>query len=159
MILKTLLTTTLAALAVSAGAASAQDLAPQTRANLEAAMHGEAFANLKYLRYAEVAREAGDEELAQLFESSANVEANEHFAREADALKLDGTNEANLVDAMAGEQYENVTMYIDFAAQAEAAGDLRTAALFRQIAADEGDHYERYRAAAERLRQNRNGTR
>ncbi len=159
MTLKALLITTLAALAVSAGAAAAQDLAPQTRANLEAAMHGEAFANLKYLRYAEVARVGGDEELARLFESSANVEANEHFAREADALKLDGTNEANLVDAMAGEQYENLTMYIGFAAQAEAAGDLRTASLFRQIAADEGDHYERYRAAAERLRQSRPGTR
>ncbi|HWQ87447.1 MAG TPA: rubrerythrin, partial [Brevundimonas sp.] len=87
MTLKALLTSTLVALALSAGAAAAQDLAPQTRANLEAAMHGEAFANLKYLRYAEVARESGDEELARLFESSANVEANEHFAREADALK------------------------------------------------------------------------
>lgn len=159
MTLKALLTSTLVALALSAGAAAAQDLAPQTRANLEAAMHGEAFANLKYLRFAEVARESGDEELARLFESSANVEANEHFAREADALKLDGANAANLVDAMAGEQYENVTMYVDFAAQAEAAGDLRTAALFRQIAADEGDHYERYRAAAERLRQNGQGSR
>jgi len=27
--------------------------------------------------------------------------------------------------------------------------------MFRQIASDEGDHYERYRAAAERLRQSR----
>lgn len=158
MTLKALLTSTLVALALSAGAAAAQDLAPQTRANLEAAMHGEAFANLKYLRFAEVARESGDEELARLFESSANVEANEHFAREADALKLDGANAANLVDAMAGEQYENVTMYVDFAAQAEAAGDLRAAALFRQIAADEGDHYERYRAAADRLRQSGQGS-
>ncbi len=152
MTLKTLLTTAFTALAVSAGAASAQDLAPQTRANLEAAMHGEAFANLKYLRYAEVARASGQEELALLFESSANVEANEHFAREADALKLDGSNTANLVDAMAGEQYENVTMYIGFADQAEAAGDVRAASMFRQIAADEGDHYDRYRAAAEKLR-------
>lgn len=159
MTLKALLTSTLVALALSAGAAAAQDLAPQTRANLEAAMHGEAFANLKYLRFAEVARESGDEELARLFESSANVEANEHFAREADALKLDGANAANLVDAMAGEQYENVTMYVDFTAQAEAAGDLRAAALFRQIAADEGDHYERYRVAAERLRRNGQGSR
>ena len=154
MTLKILLTTAVA-VALSAGAASAQDLNPQTRANLEAAMHGEAFANLKYLRYAEVARESGNAELAQLFESSANVEANEHFAREADALKLDGTNEANLVDAMAGEQYENVTMYVGFADQAQAAGDTRAAAMFRQISSDEGDHYERYRAAAERLRQAR----
>ena len=155
MTLKSLLTTAVAAIVLSAGAASAQDLNPQTRANLEAAMHGEAFANLKYLRYAEVARESGNVELAQLFESSANVEANEHFAREADALKLDGTNDANLVDAMAGEQYENVTMYIGFADQAEAVGDTRAAAMFRQIASDEGDHYERYRAAAELLRQSR----
>lgn len=139
MTLKIFLTTAVA-VALSAGAASAQDLNPQTRANLEAAMHGEAFANLKYLRYAEVARESGNAELAQLFESSANVEANEHFAREADALKLDGTNEANLVDAMAGEQYENVTMYVGFADQAQAAGDTRAAAMFRQIASDEGDH-------------------
>ncbi|MGZ9113187.1 MAG: hypothetical protein ACXW3K_01065 [Brevundimonas sp.] len=43
---------------------------------------------------------------------------------------------------MAGEQYENVAMYIDFAAQAEAAGDLRAASLSRQIVADEGEHYE-----------------
>ena len=73
MTLKSLLTTAVAAIALSAGAAAAQDLNPQTRANLEAAMHGEAFANLKYLRYAEVARESGNSELAQLFESSANV--------------------------------------------------------------------------------------
>lgn len=137
---------------VSAGPALAADaLAPQTRENLQAAMHGEAFANLKYRRYAEVAREGGNEALAKLFEDSANVEANEHFAREADALKLDGTNAANLLDAMAGEKYENETMYITFADQAEKAGDLKTAAMFRQIAVDEGDHYARYKAARDQL--------
>lgn len=137
---------------LSAGQAMAADaLAPQTRENLSAAMHGEAFANLKYRRYAEVARDAGKEKLAKLFEDSANVEANEHFAREADALKLDGTNAANLLDAMAGEKYENKTMYISFADQAEKAGDLKTAAMFRQIAADEGDHYARYKAAHDEL--------
>lgn len=145
---------------LATSSAFAEDgLHEKTKKNLEAAMHGEAFANLKYQAYAEHARKSGHPELAKLFDENANVEANEHFAREADALKLDGANAANLVDAMAGEQYENVTMYVDFAAQAEAAGDLRAAALFRQIAADEGDHYERYRAAAERLRQNGQGSR
>ncbi|MBB5745199.1 ferritin family protein [Brevundimonas variabilis] len=155
MITKSILATVLAALTLSAGAASAGELAPRTRANLEAAMHGEAFANLKYLRYAEVARESGKEELALLFESSANVEAAEHFAREADALGLGGTDEANLLDAMAGEQYESVTMYVDFAKEADADGDTCSAALFRQIASDEADHYERYREAADRLRGSR----
>lgn len=140
------------AAALAAGPALAADaLAPQTRENLSAAMHGEAFANLKYRRYAEVARENGDEALAKLFEESANVEANEHFAREADALKLDGTDAANLLDAMAGEKYENQTMYVTFADQAEKAGDVKTAALFRQIAEDEGDHYARYKAAHDQL--------
>ncbi len=152
MTLTNLLTGAALVFSISAGSAFAADaLAPQTRENLQAAMHGEAFANLKYHRYAEVAREAGDEELAKLFEDSANVEANEHFAREADALKLDGTSAANLLDAMAGEKYENKTMYITFADQAEKAGDVKTAALFRQIAADEGDHYDRYKAAHDRL--------
>ena len=141
----------LAATLVAGRALAADNLAPQTRQNLSAAMHGEAFANLKYRRYAEVAREGGNEALAKLFEESANVEANEHFAREADALKLDGTNAANLLDAMAGEKYENKTMYITFADQAEKAGDMKTAAMFRQIAVDEGEHYARYKAAHDQL--------
>ena len=36
--------------------------------------------------------------------------------------------------------------------QADAVGDKKTAALFRQIAADEGDHYASYKAAVEKLR-------
>lgn len=141
----------LAAACLAGPALAAEALAPQTRENLLAAMHGEAFANLKYRRYAEVARSAGNEALAKLFEESANVEANEHFDREADAVKLDGTDAANLLDAMAGEKYENKTMYVTFAEQAEKAGDLKVAAMFRQIAVDEGDHYARYKAAHDRL--------
>ena len=141
----------IAASLTAAPALAADAIAPQTRENLLAAMHGEAFANLKYRRFAEVARESGNEPLARLFEESANVEANEHFDREADALKLGGANTANLLDAMAGEKYENKTMYVDFAAQAEKAGDVKTAAMFRQIAEDEGDHYARYKAAHDQL--------
>lgn len=134
-----------------AAAPEAKPLSAQTRANLEAAMHGEAYANLKYLRYADQAEAAGKPELAKLFRESANIEANEHFDREAQALKLGGANSANLEDAMAGEHYENVTMYIDFANQAEADGDIKVAAMFRQIAVDEGTHYEAYKAALAKL--------
>lgn len=139
------------AAALAAQGDPATDLAPQTKANLEAAMHGEAFANLKYLRYAEQADAAGKKELAQLFRSSANIEANEHFDREAEALRLGTSNETNLEDAMAGEHYENTKMYIEFAAQAEAAGDLKVAAMFRQIAVDEGVHYDAYKAALAKI--------
>jgi rubrerythrin len=56
-----------------------------------------------------------------------------------------------LEDAMAGEHYENVTMYVDFANQAEADGDVKVAAMFRQIAVDEGTHYEAYRLALAKI--------
>jgi rubrerythrin len=126
-------------------------LNPKTRANLEAAMHGEAFANLKYLAYAEQARKTGQPEIAKIFDENANVEANEHFAREADALGLVKSNEANLLDGMAGEKYENTKMYVNYARQADAVGDKKVAAMFRQIAADEGEHYASYKAAADKL--------
>ncbi len=146
---------TCAAALLSTGAMAAppepKPLSAQTRANLEAAMHGEAYANLKYLRYADQAEAAGKPELARLFRDSANIEANEHFDREAQALPLGGRTDVNLEDAMAGEHYENITMYIDFAKQAEADGDVKVAAMFRQIAVDEGTHYEAYKAALAKL--------
>ena len=142
---------TLFSTSAMAAPSEGKPLSAQTRDNLEAAMHGEAYANLKYLRYAEQAEAAGKPWLAKLFRESANVEANEHFDREAQALKLGSTNNANLDDAMAGEHYENVTMYINFAKQAEADGDAKVAAIFRQIATDEGTHYEAYKAAVATL--------
>ncbi len=140
---------------ISANAASAGELSARTKKNLETAMHGEAYANLKYRAYAEMARDTGKPELAKVFEQSANVEANEHFAREADALKLAKSNEANLMDAAAGEHYENTKMYKQFAAEARQDGDVATAKLFDQIAADEGDHYAAYQAALKQLRAKR----
>ncbi len=147
-----LIATCAAAAALAAPATPSKELAPQTKANLEAAMHGEAFANLKYLRYAEQADAAGKPELAQLFRDSANIEANEHFDREAEALRLGSSDASNLEDAMAGEHYENTKMYIEFADQAEAAGDLKVAAMFRQIAVDEGGHDEQYKAALAKIK-------
>lgn len=130
--------------AVAAFAATDQP-GTQTRKNLEAAMHGEAYAHLKYLAYAEKARSSGNQELAKVFEDAANVESGEHFAREADRLGLADTNGNNILDAMAGEHFEFSQMYLDYAKQAEKEGDKRTAELFRQIAADEQDHFERFK--------------
>lgn len=133
-------------------AASATELSERTKKNLETAMHGEAYANLKYRAYAEKAREAGLKDIAMRFEEAANVEANEHFAREADALKLAKSTKVNLLDAMAGEHYENTKMYKDFAKQAREDGDMATAKLFEQIAVDEGDHYEAYKEMLAQLK-------
>lgn len=137
---------------LAAPAFSEGTLNAQTKQNLEAAMHGEAYAHLKYLAYAEHARKSGHPEIAKLFDENANVEANEHFAREAEALNLAKSDEANLADGMAGEHYENTKMYVQYAQQADAVGDKKVAAMFRQIAADEGDHYAAYKSAAGKLR-------
>jgi len=40
--------------------------------------------------------------------------ANEHFAREAGALRLATFDAGNLADALAGEHYENTKMYVRF---------------------------------------------
>lgn len=53
---------------------------------------------------------------------------------------------------MAGEHYEYTKMYTGFAEQAEKAGDTKVVSMFRQIAADEGDHYAAYKAALEKLK-------
>jgi rubrerythrin len=86
-----------------------------------------------------------------LFEEAADVEAKEHFAREADAAGLAGFDARNLADAMSGENYENTKMYLGFADEAEKAGDKKVAKMFRQIAADEGDHYQQFKEAFVKL--------
>lgn len=138
------------ALGVLANPASAKPLSARTRANLETAMHGEAYAHLKYQVYANKAAADGKPELAKLFREAADVEGNEHFDREQAMLGLAGTDEANLREAMAGEHYENTKMYLDFALQADRDGDHDAAAMFRQIASDEGDHYAQFKAALDK---------
>ena len=59
------------------------NLNQKTMYDLSTAMHGEAFAYVKYLLYAEHARKNGNNELADLFERTANTERFEHFAEEA----------------------------------------------------------------------------
>ena len=103
-------------------------------------MHGEAFAYVKYLLYAEHARKSGNKELADLFEKTANTERFEHFAEEAQLAGLVGSDAENLRDAIKGESYEIDIMYLEFAGQAKAAGDTAAAARFEEIRHDEIGH-------------------
>jgi rubrerythrin len=124
---------------------------PRTRENLLAAMHGEAFAYLKYMLFAEQARKGGNFELAKLFEETANIERFEHFAEEAELLGLVGTDEANLRDAIEGESYEVDTMYREFAEQAATAGDQAAAERFAEVREDEMGHRDAYKGALARI--------
>jgi rubrerythrin len=124
---------------------------PQTKANLLAALHGEAFAYAKYRLYAEHARQHGRSDLAGLFEATAQTELFEHFSEEAELVGLVGDDAANLQDASSGEAYEVDTMYRTFAEQAQAAGDTAAADRFSEVRADEARHREAFAAALLRL--------
>ena len=132
------------------GSAVARKQGPANKAraeNLSTAMHGEAFAYAKYMLYAEHARQTGNNELANLFESSANTERFEHFAEEARLAQLVGSDAENLKDAMSGESYEVETMYREFAEKAAAAGDKAVAERFEEIRRDEMKHRDAFKAA------------
>ncbi|GGL17249.1 hypothetical protein Sme01_71780 [Sphaerisporangium melleum] len=120
----------------------------QTKADLDTAMHGEAFAYAKYRLYAERAKDAA---VARLFRGDAEVERREHFADEAKLVGLVGDTRANLAKAIAGERYESQTMYPTFAKRAAAAGDTAAARLFRHNAKDEAGHARAFQRALDRL--------
>ena len=89
--------------------------------------------------------------LAKLFSGTAQVELREHFAGEAVLAGLVGTNAANLQDSITGETWEHTTMYPGFATQATADNCPAAAALFTEIAVDEGGHAAAYTLALQAL--------
>ena len=145
--MKTFIAMLIAALLGASAAIGATQLHASTKADLSTAMHGEAFAYAKYMLYAKRARETGNLQLAQLFEKTANIELNNHFATHAYEYGLVGTDQQNLRDSINGENYETTTMYPEMAKRAQAAGDTKVAAVFSAIAKDEGNHRNSFRAA------------
>lgn len=123
----------------------------ETLENLSTAMHGEAFAYVKYLLYAEHARKSGNNELGDLFEKTANTERFEHFAEEAQLAGLVGSDADNLKDAIKGESYEIDTMYLEFAQKATIAGDSAAATRFEEIRHDEKGHRDAFKSALAKL--------
>ncbi|MGC4121283.1 MAG: ferritin family protein [Myxococcales bacterium] len=123
----------------------------QTRADLDVAMHGEAFAHAKYLLFAKQARQNGREDLAKLFEDAAATEHLEHFAEQAELAGLVGSDTDNLRDAIQGESHEVDALYAEFARKAAAAGDQQAAARFEEIRKDEMKHRDAFKAALERI--------
>ncbi len=117
----------------------------RTEANLLAAFAGESQARNKYTYFASVAKKEGYQQIAAIFEDTANNEK-EHAKLWFKALGLlEGTG-ANLLSAAEGENYEWTDMYKQFAEEAEAEGFTEIAQQFRGVAAIEKTHEERYRA-------------
>ena len=117
----------------------------KTEQNLMAAFAGESQARNKYTYFASVAKKEGYEQIAEIFNKTADNEK-EHAKMWFKLLGELGDTAANLAAAAAGENYEWTDMYATFADEAEAEGFTAIAAKFRAVAAIEKTHEERYRA-------------
>lgn len=117
----------------------------KTEANLKVAFAGESEARNKYSYYASKARKDGYNQIAAIFEETANNEK-EHaklwFKQLHDGIPDTMTN---LADAAAGEHYEWTEMYATFAKEAREEGFDYIAFLFDGVAKIEKEHEERYR--------------
>ncbi|MDD1653909.1 MAG: rubrerythrin family protein [Methanomicrobiales archaeon] len=128
-----------------------------TEKNLLAAFAGESQARTRYSFFADVARKEGYEQIAAIFQETADNErehAKLYFTLlEGGALEITatypagviGTTRENLLAAAEGEKLEWGTLYPGFGETAEKEGFPEAARRFRQIAVVESAHERRYR--------------
>lgn len=116
----------------------------KTEKNLQEALAGESMARNKYTYFASVAKKAGYEQIAALFQKTADNEK-EHAKLWFKHLGLLGDTAENLASAAEGENYEWTDMYDRMAKDADEEGFHELAEQFRRVAAIEKTHEERYR--------------
>ncbi len=129
----------------------------QTEKNLLTSFAGESQARNRYTYFASVAKKEGYEQIAAIFEETANQEK-EHAKRmfkwlEGGMVEITamypagviGTTIENLTEAAEGEHEEWVDLYPAFADTADAEGFPEIAVMYRQISIAEKGHEARYR--------------
>lgn len=135
----------------------------KTEQNLLKAFAGESQARNRYTMFADIAKEEGYEQIAELFLETARNEL-EHakiFFRHLEGGMVEITaaypagvesdTQSNLDAAAAGENEEWTELYPEFAKVAEEEGFKKIAASFRMIAKIEKDHEERFKKLSENI--------
>ena len=117
----------------------------KTEKNLMEAFSGESQARNKYTYFANIAQREGYDQLSEIFLKTARNEQ-EHARIWFEELGHLGKTAENLLQAAEGENYEWTDMYARFAKDAEEEGFKDLAERFRNVAAIEKAHEERYRA-------------
>ncbi len=117
----------------------------RTEQNLKTAFAGESEARNKYTYFASVAKKEGYEQLAAIFQKTADNEK-EHAKMWIKELGGIGNTAETQESAAEGEYYEWTTMYAEFALVSEVDVFKPLAAKFRMVAAIEKTHEERYLA-------------
>ena len=113
--------------------------------NLESAFAGESMANRKYLYFAKRARELGADDVAEVFEATAEQETQHAFGH-IDLLypKAELTVERMLELAIEGETYEYTEMYPQFRHLAMKEKDDAAVKEFDGQIAESREHAERF---------------
>jgi rubrerythrin len=139
----------------------------ETLNNLAKAFVGESQARNRYTFYASTAKKEGYEQIAAIFELTANQER-EHanwllkminqIKENADPIKVEaevptirGTTEENLKAAIAGENHEYTSMYPEFSKKAIEEGYKEIGIRLLAIAKAEENHEDRYKQLLARL--------
>ena len=115
----------------------------KTAANLAYAFAGESQARNKYTYFASVARKEGYEQIAAIFEATANNEK-EHAKLWFKALSGIGSTMDNLKAAAEGEHEEWTEMYREFSEVAAEVGFAELSRQLARVAEIEKRHEERY---------------
>lgn len=115
----------------------------KTEQNLMEAFAGESMARNKYTYFASVAKKEGFEQIAAIFQETADNEK-EHAKLHFKALQGVGGTMDNLKAAAAGENEEWTDMYPRMAKEAREEGFDDLARMFENIAHIEKAHQERY---------------
>ncbi|MEG1711007.1 MAG: ferritin family protein [Clostridia bacterium] len=122
----------------------------QTEKNLMEAFAGESQARNKYSYFSGQAKKDGYEQIAEIFELTANNEK-EHAKLWFKELGLLGKTYENLLAAADGEYSEWTDMYKRFANVANQEGFIELAKKFEMVATIEHEHEMRYRKLADNI--------
>ena len=128
----------------------------KTEQNLMTAFAGESQARNKYTYYASKARKDGYEQIAAIFEETANNEK-EHaklWFKQLHGGEIPSTI-TTLEDAAAGENYEWTEMYKEFANTAREEGFDSIAYLFESVGKIEAEHEKRYLTLLKNVKDNK----
>ncbi len=131
-----------------------------TVVNLMKAFSGESMARNKYEYFAKIAQKEGLRDIAEHFQRAANNEKRhakielEFYNEILNGEKFGDTKE-NLNIAIEGENYENTTMYPDFAKIAKDEGYDKIAKKLSLIGDVEIEHENMYKELLERLENNK----
>ena len=119
--------------------------------NIEAAFAGESMAHIKYRYFAKIARAAGDEETARIFEQTADQEVQHAFGH-LDLLypKEQMSTERALQMAIEGETYEYTEMYQTFRHLAEQEGNAAAVAEMDEQIEESRVHADKFRKTLEK---------